>query len=246
MQILHWQFKPGLWPTIACLVFFPLLVSLGIWQLDRAAQKQSMETTYGLRSSETAIDLNQAESGIRQNAEQMQWRQTMVHGSFDTNNILLLDNQVMRGQAGYFIFIPLMLTDDQTRVLVNYGWVPVGLDRAKAPEMTLPEGEIELQGVAKTAPATGIKLAPVGMEKLTGPYYRVQEINLPVLAEEKGWRLLPYVLRLQAPAPQGILREWTKPGFGREKHLGYAFQWFLLAATLLIIYIVLNVKKRHE
>ena len=45
MRIGRFDFSPGLWPTLATLAILPLLLGLGIWQLDRAAWKQSIIDT---------------------------------------------------------------------------------------------------------------------------------------------------------------------------------------------------------
>jgi len=42
---------------------------------------------------------------------------------------------------------------------------------------------------------------------------------------------------------EGFVRNWPPPGERITMHLGYAYQWFGFALTLLVIYIVLNVKK---
>ena len=42
----------------------------------------------------------------------------------------------------------------------------------------------------------------------------------------------------------GFERRWQiKQGFGPERHIAYAVQWFGFAITLCIIYIVVNLKR---
>ena len=101
-----------------------------------------------------------------------------------------------------------------------------------------------LSGVAKPAPVSGIRLKSDVAEKLGGNLVRVQRIDPAQIGAHNNWTLLPYVVRLDPPAMDGMSWNGTAPGFGRERHLGYAFQWFALAATLLVIYIVVNMKKR--
>ena len=38
-------------------------------------------------------------------------------------------------------------------------------------------------------------------------------------------------------APDGLLRAWAAPDAGLHKHYGYAFQWFLLSALILGLYV---------
>ena len=41
----------------------------------------------------------------------------------------------------------------------------------------------------------------------------------------------------------GLIRAWDKPNSGASKNIGYAVQWFSLAITTIVIFIVLNVKR---
>jgi surfeit locus 1 family protein len=48
---------------------------------------------------------------------------------------------------------------------------------------------------------------------------------------------------LDAGEPDGYLRQWQAPGFPPIHHIGYAVQWFGLALTLFVIYIVTNLRE---
>ena len=48
----------------------------------------------------------------------------------------------------------------------------------------------------------------------------------------------PFVIRQDSELDDGLVREWEPPDFGIDKHYGYAFQWFALAATLFGFYAV--------
>ena len=216
---------------------------MGFWQLDRADQKEAMRSEYEQKSHGNPLDLNNAGDGLRSDAGRMRWQHSQAQGQFQLDEIFLLDNQIMHGKAGYYVYLSFLLTGKHQQVLVNYGWVPAGSDRRVAPTLDFPQEETVITGVAKDVPSTGIKLAETTEEKLGNNIYRLQTLDLQTLAEKRNGELLPYVLRLEAPAPKGFFRDWPEPGFGKEKHLGYAFQWFALATALVIIYLVVNVKK---
>jgi len=55
--------------------------------------------------------------------------------------------------------------------------------------------------------------------------------------------VIPGVLLLDAAEPDGYLRDWRASDFGPERHLGYAFQWFALAVTLVILYLAWSFRK---
>ena len=236
------HFNPGLWPSLAGLVLFLLLIRLGFWQLDRAQEKQALETRYQAQINAEPVNLGQAIRHSGQ-AQQMYWRKCILTGSYDPQTVFLLDNQVWRGDVGYQVFSRFVLPDG-TSVLVDRGWVAAPGTRSEAPEIHTATGPVTLTGVAKPAPVSGIRLKPDVAESLGSNLVRVQRIDLAQVGVHYDWELLPYVVRLDPPATDGLSWNGTAPGFGRERHLGYAFQWFALATTLLVIYIVVNMKKR--
>lgn len=248
MQRDRWQFTPNFWPSIVTILVLPVLVSLGLWQLDRAEQKRELYEQYKNRQAAEIVDLNQ-DRVIRNNKSDIVWRHIKLAGHFDVQTNILLDNQVVNHVSGYYVFTALKLADENDRVLVNRGWLPTGADRSDAPEIETPSGEIVLIAIATDVPATGILLGNDNIEMLDDKTVRVQRINIEEISELTGLKLLPFIARLEPESDHGFIREWVMPGSGEEKHLGYAFQWFALALTLLVIFIVVNTRRskhKHE
>lgn len=231
------RFRPPLLPTLAAALFLVLLTSLGFWQLDRARQKQALQQHYEDRGRAPVVDLATA---ARRDEGEMHWRRVRLEGRYDPVRHFLLDNQVYRGRAGYLVYTPFLLAGEGVRVLVNRGWVAAGPDRSQGPGIRTPQGETELRGVAKPVPRTPV-LSETPPEALGQDLVRVQAILPAQIAGRENWTLLPYEVRLETPA-SGFVRDWPAPGTGRERHLGYAFQWFALAALLVVIYVVLVVR----
>jgi surfeit locus 1 family protein len=65
------------------------------------------------------------------------------------------------------------------------------------------------------------------------------------MMQEYSGKLVPYELRLAAEAPSGFARQWPEPGSGHERHLGYAWQWFAMAATVAVLYLLLNLRREE-
>jgi surfeit locus 1 family protein len=64
-----------------------------------------------------------------------------------------------------------------------------------------------------------------------------QNLDLNRYAQETGLTLWP-VLVLQTGADgEGLRRQWPAVDTGVQKHHGYAFQWFALSTTLVILYV---------
>jgi len=64
----------------------------------------------------------------------------------------------------------------------------------------------------------------------------------PLFKEE----LYPFTLLMDPNISYGFIRDWQPVVMKPEKHLGYAFQWFALAGTLMIIFIGVNVRKNKN
>jgi len=244
MQPAKRQFRPGLWPSAVVALLLPLLIALGFWQLDRAGQKQALEQTYQARQASTPIDLLTAAGKFAR--EEMLWRRVRMHGEYLEDKQYLLDNQVKGGKPGYLIFSPFRLADRQTVVLINRGWLPAASERKILPEIPPSPDNGVIEGTVKDPQSNGLFLGGKLTEKLEEGLIRVQRLDLDAVARDNDWRLLPYVVRLDKQTGSGLVRDWKAPGFGRERHLGYAFQWFALAAALSIIYLVVNVKPVTE
>ena len=239
---MRWRFNPGLWPTLATVALFILLVRLGFWQLHRAEEKQELQRRYQAQINAEPVNVTRARAW-RTEAARMHWRRCVLAGTYDPHATYLLDNQVRRGVAGYQVFTRFVL-EDGAAVLVERGWIAAPGSRNEAPQINTPTAPVTLAGVAKPVPVSGIRLAQDVTESLTDNLKRVQRIDLARIAADNDLTLLPYVVRLDPAAAGVLIWNGSEPGFRRERHLGYAFQWFALAATLLVIYLVVNTKKR--
>jgi surfeit locus 1 family protein len=126
--------------------------------------------------------------------------------------------------------------------LVNRGWVPLGESRAVKPAVPVLSVERVITGRTDRLPIAGIRAG--GTAPMTGPFPIVA--SFPTTAQIAGVlgnpRLSPAAesILLDPAEPAGYVREWHPPGFGPERHLAYAVQWFALAAALVIIYFLTN------
>lgn len=246
MRIGAREFRPGLWPSIATMLVLPLLIGLGFWQLDRAEQKRMQRQDYDARRTAPPLDL----AALPDPGRQAQvWRRARLRGEYLTGEQYLLDNQVINGEPGYRVYTPFRLQDGQAVVLVNRGWVPMQGGRDAIPEVPPPEADgAVVEGTIKPPRSVGLVLEGAVMEDLGGGLVRVPELDPQAVARRNGWLVLPYVVRLEKDGDSGFVRQWQDPGFGRARHIGYAYQWFAMAAALVIIYVVVNTKRRpnHE
>jgi len=224
-------------------MLFPVLLLLGFWQLDRAGQKRVVHEQYLAQIQAAELDLNTFSNLRNDNADGLMWRQVKITGRFDPDFQIMLDNQISNGKTGYFILTPFVAAGGEDRVLINRGWLAAPADRKTVPVISTPAEEITIHATVAAPPATGLFLGGESIETLVAGIYRAQRIDIGEISALMRKHLPPYVLRLEPASPHGFVREWPAPGSGEAKHLGYAFQWFVLAATLMIIYLVVNLKK---
>jgi surfeit locus 1 family protein len=247
----NWCFSPGLITSLLALVFISLFTSLGFWQLDRAEQKRTLFAEFESRQSGKPIKFDQDHIN-KSDKEEIIWRHVDASGKFLEQYQILLDNQVEKGQAGYFVYTPFKLEQSELVVLVNRGWLSTGNDRTVSPELILTNGLVTIAGVVKNEPKTGVLLKEAHPEEMNKGMYRVQQLKIKEVSALTKTKLLPYIIRLEPESEHGYSRQWRSPGSGENVNLGYAFQWFAFATTLLIIYLATNIKhntrrdKAHE
>jgi len=150
-------------------------------------------------------------------------------------------------RAGYFVITPFALQGGGW-VLVNRGWVPLGTSRAERPAIPVPADPRRIRGRADNLPSAGIQM---GTPAVPAPPYPVVAAfptheELARLLNASEWTPAADLILLDPKEPDGYVRDWTAPGFPPMRHIGYAVQWFGLAAALLVIYIVTNFRRSGD
>lgn len=237
LKLGKYRFAPGLWPSVAFFVLFPILLSLGFWQMERAGDKQALLERRATGEATVPLDLNRA----TQLHEQDRYRLARVRGRYDGEQQWLLDNRILHGQPGYHVFTPFRLEGQPApTLLVNRGWVAVGASREYLPQLPVPTGPVTLAGRLDTPGSVGLVIGEVPLASVADRVL-VQSLDIAALGQARGLDLLPFALVLDPDGPGALQYDWSPvPPMGPEKHLGYAVQWFGLAAALLIIFIGVN------
>jgi surfeit locus 1 family protein len=224
MQFGNREFRPRLWPTVATIILLPVLISLGFWQLDRAEQKKEIEQLYAEQQSMAAVELSKLSP-----EDDIEYRNVTVSGRFSPERQVLLDNQVHQQHAGYHVLTPLQIADSGKFILVNRGWVDGGLRRDKLPDISTPQGTLELKGRLKIPGGVGLELDEQSFTDKSWPLV-VQWIEIDELELDKD-------------QPYGFVRNWKIVSSSPEQSTSYAVQWFTLALALILIFIFVNSRK---
>jgi cytochrome oxidase assembly protein ShyY1 len=105
--------------TVLVILGAALCVRLGIWQLDRLAQRRASNAHYVEMVSAPAVNLP-TDAGL--DLSTMEYRAINASGNYDFSRQIVLFNQYFRGQIGYHILTPLVFSNG-TAVLVDRGWM---------------------------------------------------------------------------------------------------------------------------
>lgn len=216
-----WQPDWRLW--VFCGLLLPLLVGLGIWQLQRAAEKQQQLDQWQ-QTQEQLI------WGI-QSADSIQPGQPVTVSGYYTGMTWLLDNRTRNGVAGYEVLTVFEPVSGEALV-VNRGWVQAPPRRMLLPMLPQPEGLVRIKGRLSEYPEP-----PVLAETADSGDWprRVQKLTA-AKAEAERPGVAPLVLRLEGSALPGAFRTgWAPDRMGPQTHYGYAAQWIALAITLVVL-----------
>jgi surfeit locus 1 family protein len=223
--------KPGRWlVALAVLAVSAVCVRLGFWQLDRLHEKRSLNAAR--RAMLAAPPL---EAGDRSpEAAAARGRRVALRGRFDSRFTVLLRGREPDGQPGVEVVTPLVLAGDSAAVLVNRGWL-AAVDGATLPPEAIPaEAPRVVIGCPEEPLATS---ARIGLRRIPGDsvtLWSAAGLTPDSLRGLFPYTLAPYVFReLPGPGVPAAPRRSAPEPLNESLHLGYAIQWFLIAALVL-------------
>lgn len=230
-------FAPPVWSIALTAASVALFVSLGIWQLERAAYKEGLERRFEQR---LAADYQPLDKNT--DLADIQYRKLRLQGRYDLDRQFLLDNRVHEGRAGYHVLTAFHLLDSDRVLLVDRGWAPWGERRSPLPWPRTPVESGEVYGIAFVPGEPALKL---GSLELSGDWPQlIPYIDIAALRRQYTADLLPMVLWMAPEAPGIYLREWDPVWLSPAKSRAYAVQWFAFAGIALLIFFVLNLRKK--
>lgn len=216
--------------TVAALLAIALTVSLGRWQLSRAAEKESLQAAIDAQGRLPALQASELLSAA--DTAPLVHRTIHLRGLWIQERTVYLDNRQMRGQPGFFVLTPLALEHSNAVVLVQRGWIQRNfVDRNALQPVATPSGIVEITGRVVPPPSRLYEFAGEDKGLIR------QNLDLPAFAEETRLPLQALSVQQTGDDAGGLLRDWPTPNTGVDKHYGYAFQWFGLAALLTGLYV---------
>ena len=233
-----------------CLI--SLGIALGIWQLHRAQYKENIAAALEKMQNDPPLIAGQKNWTLKE----AEHHPMIAKGQYLANQGIWLENRphpLGRDPntgitVGFYLLMPLMLNQpDHTIIWVNRGWVPRSFsDMTKVPDITTPSSEVVIHGTIFDNAGKSFQLARE-VKNVASDGRPIQEnLDLVALGQRTGRMPLPFVLRQDGGDEDGLQRLWAPPNLGVEKHLGYAFQWFALAAMSFIFWIVTGLRATRK
>ncbi len=238
------QFRPI--PFIAALLLAILGIALGNWQQGRAAQKMAVQEKLAARASQAPVPLRTAIAGARAPlSSSLEYRRVRVTGEFVAGWPLFLANRPMAGRPGYYLVMPFRIADSTMSVLVIRGWLPREAEYGKLPAFATPGGTVTIEG---TVVASAGHVMDLGKEAPLTPGAIVQNLDPVQVVRATGMPMQTFFVQQTGPdvpaAVDGmLLRVWPSPSSGIDKHHGYAFQWYALAAMAVLFFVVTGFRR---
>lgn len=222
------------WIFTTILVILAALVCarLGIWQLDRLAQRRAFNAQVNAMRAMTALELP-----AKDDLTKMDWRAVRVKGTYDFENQVAIRNQFNGNQPGYHLVTPLRLADGEA-VLVDRGWIPSDGNTAPAGWRKYDQpGEVALSGIirlSQTQPVFGGSSDPAltpGQTRLDFWIF----VNTQRIAAQIPYPILPVYIQLDVDPKRTAPPIPFQPvlDLSEGPHQGYAYQWFTFSLLLL-------------
>ncbi len=232
VEALFWRVAP----PVAAVLLTILFVSLGFWQLDRAADKVAMQRLF---------DADTGYAPLSDEMSVVDYQRITASGRFLDDRQFLIDNMILNSRVGYFVITPFEYASNKPLLIVNRGWVAATPDRSLPLLMPLSAEDTEILGRVGHLPRVGIRSHDAVVQSSGWPKLATYP-ELSDLSAALGRDVLAFVLLLDPQDGDTLIRQWKPQGQGPAMHYGYAFQWFAMAAAVVSILIWQFLKRRSR
>ena len=232
--------------SLFALIVFAILVSLGIWQVERLQWKEALIARIEARIHAQPAPLPAPSTWTDMKPLDYDYAHTRVTGRLDPTREALIfrgSGKVGEGssQPGYWIMAPLLLADGSS-LLVNRGFVPLANKEAFSRPDPQRGQEVTLTGLLR-APEERKLFTPADTAA-KGEWYTRDPLAIAA------------ALGLPNPAPFSLDEDAHEAAPGQpaggatvfdipNNHLSYAGTWFGLAGTLLGVFAYFMWRRRR-
>jgi len=219
---------------VAAVVAFCVLMSLGVWQMQRLRWKEGLLAQIATRLHQSPAPLPVPERWSSMSPDDYEYMAVRVTGTFEHGKEALIFRPAggEMKQPGFNVITPLRISGTEAHILVNRGFVPENLREPARRSAGQVTGEVTVTGVLR-APESRTAFTPAD-DAARGLWY---SRDPHAMAKAAGLaRAAPFSIDADAsPNPGG----WPLGGATVVRipndHLAYAMTWFALAGTLVVM-----------
>lgn len=223
--------------AVVVLIAATALARLGLWQLDRAAEKVEAQQALEAELRETAPLLSEIPEGHLHRANpELQNRHVTLRGEYDNDHTILILAEFFENQIGYGVVTPMRLADTGQLVLVSRGWTTGILPPNTPPNLRPVTGPVEVTAQIYVPPENA-RVISSEIDPSVWPL-RIRSLEIDVMSEILGEPLFPFEVRLTPDQPGTLVRHWPAVNPDVNQNLFYAVQWFSFALLILFISIL--------
>ncbi len=208
-----------------------LMVAAGFWQLDRLDQRKDFNRDVRERSQQAPFELTAVLDDLDAGTldpSTAEWLPVTASGSYLPDQVVEFNNS-QGGRAGDNVLTALAL-DDGTTVIVNRGFIPLGVDLPAPPAV-----EVEIIGYVR--PSEVRERGDLTDADDGEPLTEIRRIDIPRLAVQFPGDVAPVFVQLIGSEPgleAGDPSPVVLPELDSGPHLSYAIQWFIFAICVAV------------
>lgn len=230
--------KLPLWATILTLIGVGVLVFLGFWQLQRLEWKQGVLADV---EAVFAVDVMRDDLALDTAVFSSDERFVPGHltGRYVHDKSIYIQSRVYKKVPGYHVLTPFEI-DGETHVLVNRGWVPLEAERGADFILDEPNEVLRIGGLV-VQPYLSDYLPENEPERAMWYQINVGQIAESMGIDLAGDKVLYVEVEGEQYAEDGRYPVPVKDSVRsniRNNHLQYAFFWFFMAVSLIVIYLM--------
>jgi len=219
------------------MIILMVLIALGMWQQESSAEMKATVELINKRLLLDPIKVDDIDKGG-------DWRYypVQLQGTFDNEHQILITNRMYKNRRGFQVLTPFRPSNSSKEILVNRGWL-AGDPTERVPDLgTIPDG-VTISGVL-FRPVQLVMGSSFDEKNVTWPLI-IKSPDIDKIGKVLNNPMYPYIVLLSPSSQYGFVREWLwlANAIEASRHKIYARQWFVLAFTVLLAFIFMNIHR---
>ncbi len=221
------------------LLFFWVFSALSLWQVYRVYDKQATVEQIEFANKEIPLSIKQLSNEYI--LDHLFYR-ALATGQFIAEKCFFVENVVMDGEPGMFVYCPFNLDEDERWLLVNMGWIKRSKNRLELPDYKVTGDPVKIEGFIKHP-----RSKPVVTAGGNKPNTELENLwvyfDFESLKQQSSLDFYPIELQLISNVNPALERQWPEFKAKIGMHIGYAIHWAAFALVTLGLFIKFNFKK---